>query len=73
MPSFFFSHAVRAMTAPTVVQDCILFAHKSKDIEDLTREGSNPNTATKQKTQTQTKQTKKQNNQPKPSPKNEIT
>ena len=26
------------MTAPTVVQDCILFAHNSKD---LTREGSN--------------------------------
>ena len=28
----FFSHAVHAMTAPTVVQACILFAYNSKDL-----------------------------------------
>ena len=62
---FFFSHAVRAMTAPTVVQDCILFAHKSKDIKDLTRGESKPNTATKQKTQnTNTNQTNQKTKQP---------
>ena len=69
---FFFSHAVRAMTAPTVVQDCILFAHNSKDIKDLTRGGSNPNTATKQKTQTQTKQANNKTTS-QAIPKNEIT
>ena len=53
--------AVRAMTAPTVVQDCILFAHNSKD---LTREGSN-----KQNTQTQNN-TKKHPKTKKPTPKN---
>ena len=62
---FFFSHAVRAMTALTVVQDCILFAHNSKEIKDLVRGGSKPNKQTNNKTQ-HPNQTKnhKQDNQP---------
>ena len=62
---FFFSHAVRAMTAPTVVQDCILFAHNSKEKKDLVRGGSKPNKQPNNKTQ-HPNQTKnhKQDNQP---------
>ena len=50
------------MTAPTVVQDCILFAHNSKD---LTREGSNKqNTNTNQHQKTPQKpQTNPQKNE----------
>ena len=62
---FFFSHAVRAMTAPAVVQDCILFAHNSKEIKDLVHGGSKPNKQPNNKTQ-HPNQTKnhKQDNQP---------
>ena len=53
------------MTAPTVVQDCILFAHNSKD---LTREGNKKQKKTPNNTKPkpQTKNTTNTSQQPPP-------
>ena len=61
---FFFFHAVHAMTAPTVVQDCILFAHNSKD---LTR-GGKTNKHKHKPTQTTKLQNKHNQHQPNHNP-----